>query len=606
MLSDIKSMRALIEVAMGRQPADLVVRKGTWVCVQSGELVPETDIAVKDGRIAYVGPEASHTIGGQTQVIDAGGRYMAPGLLDGHMHVESGMLTVTEFVRAVLPHGTTGMFIDPHEIANVFGLKGVKLMADEAALQPVHIWVQVPACVPSAAGFETPGAELSAEEVAEALTWPGIIGLGEMMNFPGVANGDEKMLTEMAATRKAGKVIGGHYPSPDHGPAFHAYAAGGPEDDHEGTRPEDAMERIRQGMKAMLRYGSAWQDVAEGIKAITEHQLDARHFILCTDDCHAGTLVNQGHMDRVVRHAIQQGLAPMTAIQMATINTAEHFGVSREVGMIAPGRWADILLVEDLDDFHAGEVILRGALAAGKDRLLVELPKLAYPDWVTHSVHLKRALTAEDFCIPVPAPLAPSLKGEGKMVKVNVIGIIENQAPNLHLHLEAPTRDGAVPADVAHDLAKVAVVERHHNSGRIQVGLVSGFGFNTACAIASTVAHDCHQMMIVGTDDKDMALAANKLAEVGGGQVAVKNGQVIGLVELAIGGLMSNETADTVAGKATTVLHGFRACGCKLNNPNMQLSLLALVVIPELRITDKGLVDGTSFTFLPVVEGPAQ
>ena len=595
---DIQSIRTLIDVAMGRQPADLVVRKGTWVCVQSGELVPETDIAVKDGRIAYVGPDAAYTIGKQTRIIEACGRYLVPGLLDGHMHVESSMLTVTEFVRAVLPRGTTGMFIDPHEIANVFGLKGVKLMADEAARQPVHMWVQVPSCVPSASGFETPGAELSAEEVAEALTWPGIIGLGEMMNFPGVANGDGKMLTEMAATRKAGKVIGGHYPSPDLGRAFHAYAVGGPEDDHEGTRPEDAVERVRQGMKAMLRYGSAWQDVAEGVKAITEHHLDPRHFILCTDDCHAATLVNEGHMDRVLRHAIQQSLAPMTAIQMATINTAEHFGVSREVGMIAPGRWADILLVDDLNDFHTGQVILRGSVAVEKGMLLIDLPKVEYPVWATHSVHLRQPVVAKDFCIPVD--------GQMSKVRVNVIGIIENQAPNRHLHLEVPSSDGDVRADLTHDLAKAAVVERHHNQGSVQVGLVSGFGFNLPCAIASTVAHDCHQMIIVGTDEKDMALAANKLAEVGGGQVVVKNGQVIGLVELAIGGLMSTETAKIVAGKAITILNGFRACGCNLNNPNMQLSLLALVVIPELRLTDKGLVDGTNFTFLPVVEGPAQ
>jgi adenine deaminase len=598
MKSDIQSTRTLIDVAMGRQPADLVVRKGTWVCVQSGELVPETDIAVKDGRIAYVGPDATHTIGKQTRVIEAGGRYLVPGLLDGHMHVESSMLTVTEYVRAVLPCGTTGMFIDPHEIANVFGLKGVKLMADEAARQPVHMWVQVPSCVPSASGFETPGAELSAEDVAEALTWPGIIGLGEMMNYPGVANGDGKMLAEMAATRKAGKVIGGHYPSPDLGPAFHAYAVGGPEDDHEGTRPEDAVERVRQGMKAMLRYGSAWQDVAEGVKAITEHHLDPRHFILCTDDCLAATVVNEGHMDRVLRHAIQQSLAPMTAIQMATINTAEHFGVSREIGMIAPGRWADILLVDDLNDFHAGQVILRGSVAVEKGVLLIDLPKVEYPFWATHSVHLRQPVVAKDFCIPVD--------GQMSKVRVNVIGIIENQAPNRHLHLEVPARDGDVRADLTHDLAKVAVVERHHNRGSVQVGLVSGFGFNLPCAIASTVAHDCHQMIIVGTDEKDMALAANKLAEVGGGQVVVKNGQVIGLVELAIGGLMSTETAKIVAGKAITILNGFRACGCNINNPNMQLSLLALVVIPELRLTDKGLVDGTNFTFLPVVEGPAQ
>jgi len=583
---------------MGRQPADLVVRKGTWVCVQSGELVPETDIAVKDGRIAYVGPDATHTIGKQTRIIEAAGKYLVPGMLDGHMHVESGMLTVTEFVRAVLPHGTTGMFIDPHEIANVFGLKGIKLMADEAARQPVHMWVEVPSCVPSAAGFETPGAELSAEDVAKALTWPSIIGLGEMMNFPGVANGDEKMLAEMDSTRKAGKVIGGHYPSPDLGPAFHAYAVGGPEDDHEGTSPEDAVERVRQGMKAMLRYGSAWQDVAEGIRAITEQHLDSRHFILCTDDCHAATLVNEGHIDRVLRHAIRQGLAPMMAIQMATINTAEHFGVSREVGMIAPGRWADIVLVDDLEDFHAGQVILRGVVAVEQSKLLVDLPKVEYPEWAIHSVHLKRPLTGEDFCISVEAQLSKA--------RVNVIGIIDNQAPNRHLHLEAATWNGNIPADIAHDLAKVAVVERHHARGTVQMGLVSGFGFNLPCAIASTVAHDCHQMIVVGTDEEDMALAANKLAEVGGGQVVVKNGQVVGLVELTIGGLMSSEPAKIVAEKAITILQGFRACGCKLNNPNMQLSLLALVVIPELRLTDKGLVDGTNFTFLPVVEGPAQ
>jgi adenine deaminase len=605
MESDIQSMRALIDVAMGRQPADLVVRKGTWVCVQSGELVPETDIAVKNGRIAYVGSDASHTIGKQTRVIEAGGRYLVPGLLDGHMHVESSMLTVTEFVRAVLPHGTTSMFIDPHEIANVFGLKGVKLMADEATQQPVHMWVQVPSCVPSAAGFETPGAELSAEDVAEAMTWPGIIGLGEMMNYPGVAAGDEKMLAEMNSTRKAGKVIGGHYPSRDLGPAFHAYAAGGPEDDHEGTCPEDAVERVRQGMKVMLRYGSAWQDVAEGVKAITEQHLDSRNFILCTDDCHAATLVYEGHMDRVLRHAIQQGLDPMTAIQMATINTAEHFGVRREVGMIAPGRWADILLVEDLVNFHAGLVILRGSVAVENGSLSINLPKMEYPVWATHSMHLQRPLTEEDFCIPAPSLLSALPEGEGQKVRVNVIGVIENQAPNRHLHLKALARDGNVRADMKRDLAKAAVVERHHDLGTVQMGLVTGFGFNLPCAFASTVAHDCHQMIVVGTNEKDMAQAANTLAEVGGGQVVVKNGQVVGLVELKFGGLMSTESAKIVAGKASMILKGLRDCGCELNNPNMQLSLLALVVIPELRLTDKGLVDGTNFTFVPVVEGPA-
>jgi adenine deaminase len=597
MPSEMKLIRNLIDVAMGRQKADLVVRRGIWACVQSGEFVPDTDVAVKDGRIAYVGPDASHAIGPETQVIEAGGRYLVPGLLDGHMHVESGMLTVTEFVRAVVPHGSTALFVDPHEIANVFGIKGIKLMVDEAGQQPIHVWVQVPSCVPSAPGFETPGAELDPEDVAEALTWPGVIGLGEMMNFPGVAAGDGKMLAELAATRQAGKVIGGHYASPDLGLDFHGYVAGGPEDDHEGTRPEDAVARVRQGMKAMLRYGSAWQDVAEGIKAITESHLDPHRFILCTDDSHAATLVDEGHMDRVLRHAIRQGLSPMTALQMATINTAEHFGLTREIGMIAPGRWADILLVGDLKDFHAELVIAQGRVLAEQGKLLIELPKILHPDWITCSVHLKHPLTVDDFRLATTE--------NGPRVTCNVIGILENQAPTRHIKVDVSLNDGEVHPDIPHDLAKVALVERHHKSGVVQVGLVSGFGFTGPCAIASTVAHDCHQMIVVGTDENDMALAANKLAEVCGGQVVVKNGQVIGLVELNIGGLMSTEKADIVARKAGTILEGFRACGCTLNNPNMQLSLMALVVIPELRLSDKGLVDVTKFTFLPVIEGPA-
>jgi len=580
---------------MGRAAADMVIRKGTWACVQSGEFVPQTDIAIKEGRIAYVGPDASHTIGERTQVIEAKGHFLTPGLLDGHMHVESGMLTVTEFVRAVAPHGTTAMFIDPHEIANVFGLKGVKLMVDEAQQQPIHVWVQMPSCVPSAPGLETPGASIGPEEVAEAMRWPGIIGLGEMMNFPGVFNADEKMLAEMVETRKAGKVIGGHYASPDLGLPFHGYVAGGPEDDHEGTRLEDAIARVRQGMKAMLRYGSAWHDVAAQVKAITQLGLDPRHFILCTDDSHAETLVEDGHMDRVLRHAIAEGLPPMTALQMATLNTAEHFGLAREIGQSAPGRWADILIVPDLRDFWPRLVLARGAVIAEEGKWLIELPSISYPQWATHSVHLQRPLQAADFTLAAPP-------GSNGRVRANVIGVIENQAPTRHLRLEIEVQDGRIQADPGRDLAKVALVERHRGTGEITVGLVSGFGFTARCAIASTVAHDSHHMIVVGTDDALMAQAANTLAEIGGGQVVIKDGEVIGKVELPIAGLMSNERAEVVARKAATVLEGFRACGCRLNNPNMQLSLLALVVIPELRISDKGLVDVTRFDFVPVLE----
>lgn len=590
-----ENTRKLVDCAMGRIPADLVVRNGKWVCVQSGEIIPATDVAVLDGRIAFVGPSAAHTIGERTQIIEADGRYLCPGLLDAHMHVESGMLTVTEFVRAVAPRGTTGMFVDPHEIANVFGLKGVRLMADEAADQPIHVFVQMPSCVPSAPGLETPGAAIGPKEVAEAMQWDGIIGLGEMMNFPGVFNSDPTVHAELEETRKVNKVIGGHYASPDLGLPFHGYVAGGAEDDHEGTTLEDAIQRVRQGMKVMMRFGSAWHDVAAQVKAVTELGLDPRHFILCTDDSHSATLVQEGHMDRVLRHAIAQGLKPIQAIQMATLNTAVHFGVSRDMGMIAPGRYADIVLVEDLVNFRAELVIAKGKVIASGGKLLIELKDYIYPDWATHSVRLKRPLTEQDFDLNVQQPL------NGK-AKANVIGVIENQAPTRHLKREVQIVSGKVTLAGETDLAKIALVERHHASGIVQVGLVSGFGFDQKCAIATTVAHDSHHMIVVGTDEAMMAQAANHLAEAGGGQVVIKDGQIIGMVYLPIAGLMSNRPAEVVAAEADSVLKGFKACGCQLNNPNMQLSLLALVVIPALRISDRGLVDVTQFRFLPVIE----
>lgn len=590
--------RTLVDVAMGRTPADLVIRNGRWVSVQSGEIIPATDVAIKSGRIAFVGPDAEHAIGEVTQVINAEGQYLVPGLLDAHMHVESGMVTVTEFVRAVIPHGTTGMFIDPHEIANVFGLQGVRLMVDEAATQPIHVWVQMPSCVPSAPGLETPGASIGPEDVAEVMAWDGIIGLGEMMNFPGVFMGDEKMHAEMAATRLAGKVIGGHYASPDLGPPFHAYAAGGAQDDHEGTRMEDAVARVRQGMKAMLREGSAWKDVGEQVRAITEKGLDSRHFLLCTDDSHAETIVNEGHVNHVVKKAISQGLPPVTAIQMATINTAEHFGVARDVGMIAPGRYADILLVEDLPELQINKVIAKGILINEDGKTMVDLPSFEYPQWVKSSIHLGRKLTAEDFRLSLP----PSNEPYPAQIKANVIGVIENQATTRHLQEIVPVVDGEVRVDMERDLIKVALVERHKGTGGVQVGLVKGFGFKVPCAIGTTVAHDSHHMIVVGTSESDMALATQALADIGGGQVVVLDGKVIGQVALPIAGLMSDARAEDVASQASSVLDSFLACGCGLNNPNMQLSLLALVVIPELRISDLGLVDVLKFEFVPVLE----
>ncbi len=582
----------LVAVAAGRAPADLIVRQGTWVNVHTRELLPNHDIAISEGRIAYVGPDGRHCVGPETQVIEAKGRYMLPGLCDAHMHIESGMLTPAEFARAVIPHGTTSMFTDPHEIANVLGLEGVRLMHDEALMQPVNIFTQMPSCAPSAPGLETTGFEITPDDVAEAMTWPGIIGLGEMMNFPGVINADPKMLAEIAATQGAGKTVGGHYASPDLGPAFHAYAAGGPADDHEGTQEADAIARVRQGMRAMLRLGSAWYDVERQITAVTERGLDPRGFILCTDDCHSGTLVNEGHMNRVVRHAIACGCDPVIALQMATINTATHFGLERELGSIAPGRRADVILSSDLRDLPVELVIARGQVVAEAGRITVECPHLDWPAHSRRTVHLGKTLAAKDFEISAPAG--------ANHVRARVIGVVENQAPTKALSADLPVIDGLVEA--GGEVCQIALVERHRATGAVVNALVQGFGYTGRMAMASTVAHDSHHMIVVGTSRADMALAANRLGEVGGGVTIWRDGAELALVELPIAGLMSDSHAEEVAAKADALVAAMATCGCTLNNAYMQHSLLALVVIPDLRISDKGLVDVTRFEVTNLIE----
>ena len=582
----------LIAVAAGREQADRVFRNCKLVNVQTREVLDGWQVAIAEGRFAYVGADASHCIGEDTEIFDVNGRYLIPGLCDGHMHIESGMLTPAEFAAAVIPHGTTTMFTDPHEIANVLGLEGVRMMHDEALMQPVNIFTQMPSCAPSAPGLETTGFEISAEDVAEAMGWPGIIGLGEMMNFPGVINGDTQMLAEMAETMNAGKTVGGHYASPDRGAAFSAYVAGGAADDHEGTTEEDALARVRNGMRSMMRLGSAWYDVETQITAITERGIDPRNFILCTDDCMAETLVNDGHMNRVVRHAIDCGCDPLIALQMATINTATHFGLERELGSIAPGRRADMIITSDLKTLPIEHVIARGKTVAKNGKITVDCPHYDWPDSARQTVHLGKPLEEKDFDI-----LAP--KGKNT-VMTRVIGVVENQAPTKALNFELPVIEGCVKA--SGDVCQIALVERHRATGHVSNGFVSGFGYTGNMAIASTVAHDSHHMIVVGTSHADMALAANRLGEVGGGVTVFKDGQELALVELPIGGLMSDQPAAEVAARAAKMIESMVACGCNLNNAYMQHSLLALVVIPELRISDLGLVDVTKFELTSVLE----
>lgn len=584
--------KELVAVAMGHCPADLVIRDGRWVNLCSGEIIEHTDIAVLGSRIAYCGPDASEMIGPQTGVIAAEGRYLLPGLLDAHVHIESSMLTVTEFARAVLPHGTTGAFIDPHEIANVLGLAGVRLMLEEAARTPMQIYVQIPSCVPAAPGLETSGAELGPAEIEEALTWPGVIGLGEVMNYPGLVAGDDGLHRKVAAALRLGKAVGGHYASPDLGRMFHAYAAGGPEDCHEGTRTEDVLARVRQGMFAILRQGSAWQDLVPQLRAVTEMGLDPRRLLLCTDDRHAGTLLAQGHMDEVVRLAISQGIPPLTALRMATLNTAERFGVAQDVGLLAPGRYADILVVRDLSELKIDLVLAAGEVVAEDGRLVKEIPPYPYPDEAKATVRLERPLAPEDFLVQAPAGKAT--------IKVRAIEVLENQAQNRAIALELPVRDGAVHPDPERDAALLAVVERHHGSGRIGLGFVKGFGLRAGCALASTVAHDSHNLLILGTSPEAMARAGNRLAELGGGLCLVRNGRILAEVPLPIAGLMADRPVEVVAEELGEFERGLRSCGCKLNNAFMTFSLLALGVIPELRLSDLGLIDVASFALVPL------
>jgi len=578
---------------MGRRPADLVIHDGRWVNVCSGEIIEHTDIAILQSRIAYCGPDSNSMVGEKTKIIEAGGRYLVPGLLDAHMHIESSMLTISQFARAVLPHGTTGAFIDPHEIANVLGLSGVKLMVDEARTTPLRIYVQVPSCVPAAPKLETGGAQLGPGEVAEAMTWPGVIGLGEVMNYLGVAAGDRRLHAEIAETLKAGGIVGGHYASSDLGGAFHAYVAGGPSDCHEGTRVEDATARVRQGMYTMLRQGSAWHNVVAQLPAITRQGIDSRHFLLCTDDRHPGTLFEDGHMDDVVRLAIAEGVPPIMAIQMATLNTAEHFGVSCDVGCIAPGRYADILVVRDLNKLVIDLVFAAGDLVAQDGELTSEIVSYPYPEVARKSIHLARELQATDFVVQ-----APIVHGT---IRARVIEVVENEVLTDAISANLPVQQGEVLPDSTQDIAFLSVVERHHGSGRISHGFVKGFGLSERCALASTVSHDSHNLLIMGTDKRAMATAANEVVSMNGGVCLVKNDQPQVAIALPIAGLMSDQPVEVVACQMEQLHQVLKSCGCNLNNAFMTFSLLALPVIPQLRLSDLGLIDVDAFELVPLL-----
>ncbi|QQK77253.1 adenine deaminase [Salicibibacter cibarius] len=584
-------IRDLNATARGEQSATLVIKGARLVNVISNEILPGTDVAVQGTRIAYVGKNADHAIGKKTKVIDAENRYLTPGLLDGHCHIESSQIRPTQFARAVMPKGTTGGFFDAHEITNVLGLDGLRLMLEEARQTPLAAYMQVPSCVPSTnEDFETNGAVIGPKEVAEAFTWgTDVNALGEVMNFPGVVYGDEKMLAEIEETLRAGRPADGHYTwPPEDDRRLSAYTAAGISGDHENSTAEDIIAQVRLGMYAKLRRGSAWHDVAETIKAYTEHGLNTRRMLLVTDDRSPESLVDEGHMDFVVRHAIAQGVPPVIAFQMATINPAERFGVSNDVGIVAPGRFADLLLLEGtLADVNVGTTIATGQVVAQGGEMVTNLPEFPLPEKAIHSVHLGKEINADDFRITSPAP-------DGSKVNVRAIEVNENQVYTQEKHISLSCEKGEI---LLHDdLCKMAVIERHGRNGNKSLGILKGLRFDKQVAIASTVAHDSHNLMVIGNDDGMMATAANKVAGMQGGIVVItEKGETV--LPLLIAGLMSNASFEQVAEESRAISHALAEAGCTMNYAFMTLSLLALVVIPELRLSDKGLVKITDDGF---------
>ena len=580
--------RTLANVAMGAQKADLVIRNAKLVNVCTAEIQEGIDVAIAEGRVALVG-DAAHCVGEETTVIDAAGQYIAPGFMDSHIHVESSMVGVGEYARAVVPRGTTAIFMDPHEICNVCGLDGVKLMIEDAKRAPLKAMSNAPSCVPAVAGFEDTGSSIGPEEIREMMTWDGIMGLGEMMSFPNVLNGNAHIHGELAETLKADQIITGHYSVPETGAGLNAYIASGARCCHESTRAEDVLEKMRRGMYAQLRYGSAWRDLPVIIRAILDNHIDDRFACLVSDDNHPDTLIREGHLDHILRCAIREGLDPIKAIQYVTINPATCFRMDHEMGSIAPGKCADIVFFDDLNDIRVTRTIIDGEVVAENGRLTVDIGEASFPDSVRHTMHVGETITKESFRIAAP-------KG-ADAVSTRVIEIIPNRVGNFERVMALKVRDGLVEADPAQDVMKMCVFERHHATGTRGVGFVKGFGFKKG-AMAQTVAHDAHNLLVAGTNDADMALAANTLIECGGGLCAVADGEVLALVPLPIAGLMSELPVEGVAERIEALGRAWQEMGCTINSPYMTMALIPLACLPELRLTNRGLVDCRTFSFV--------
>ena len=564
-----------IAAARGDAVCDLVLRGGKLVDVLAGEIY-EADVAVFAGRVVGVGEGYSGL-----EELDCGGQWIAPAFIDGHMHVESSLVTLPEFARAVLPRGTATVVLDPHEIANVHGAEGIRYILDSRRGLPLRTFVMASSCVP-ATPMETAGAELSVADLVELLEEDGVIGLAEMMNFPGVVYGDPGVMAKLEAARERGVIIDGHAPGLT-GRPLNAYATGGPGSDHECTTLEEAKEKLRRGLRIMVREASTARNLETLLPLIDGR--NERRCCFVTDDRHPSDLLTEGHIDHCVRKAISLGLDPMIAWRMATQNPAEWFGLDRiGLGALAPGRRADLLVLADLDSVAIEKVFVNGQLIATDGRLQVELPEA--PTTLPPSVHVDLDLFS-GFAIPA----------EGD--EVRVIEVIPGQIVTGHATAMASVREGEAVADPERDLCKIAVVERHGKSGTVGLGFVRGLGLRSG-AIASSVGHDSHNIVIAGADDPSMRRALEEVVRLGGGLVVSSTNEVLASLALPIAGLMSDLSLQEVRSALDRLHAAYLDLGGSLDDAFMSLSFLALPVIPSLKITDHGLVDVERFEVVPL------